>query len=349
MIQIPCLNEEATLARTLADLPRSVPGFDEVVWLVIDDGSTDRTVEVAREAGVDHIVSFPRNKGLAVAFQTGLDAALKLGADAIVNTDADNQYSSADIAEIVRPIVDGTADFVIGSRDIANHAEFTTTKKVLQRVGSWVVRQASGTDVPDATSGFRAYNREAALRVNVVSAFSYTLETVIQAGKDDIAVGHVPVRTNPTTRPSRLFSSKRQYIRRSATTILRIYAMHEPLRVFLYPAIVFGAVGALLFARFGWFFLNGDGSGHIQSLIVGAVALVMAVQLIALGVIGDLLRANRLIGERTLRRVRGLELAAGIRPEGRASAEATTPPASGSRSPVTDDPPAPPGRLRSGA
>lgn len=306
----------------MADLPRSVPGFDEVVWLVIDDGSTDRTVDVARRAGVDHIVSFPRNKGLAVAFQTGLDAALKLGADVIVNTDADNQYSSADIAELVRPIVDGKADFVVGTRDIANHTEFSTSKKVLQRVGSWVVRQASGTDIPDATSGFRAYNREAALRVNVVSSFSYTLETVIQAGKDDLAVGHVPVRTNPTTRPSRLFSSKRQYIRRSATTILRIYAMHEPLRVFVYPAVVFGLLGAVLFGRFGWFLLNGDGGGHIQSLIVGAVALLMAVQLVALGVIGDLLRANRLIGERTLRRVRGLELAAGIRPEGRASAEA---------------------------
>ena len=323
VIQIPCLDEEATLAQTLAELPRSVPGFDEVVWLVIDDGSTDRTVDVARSAGVDHIVSFPRNKGLAVAFQAGLDAALKLGADVIVNTDADNQYSSADIAELVRPIVDGTADFVVGTRDIANHAEFSATKKVLQRVGSWVVRQASGTDIPDTTSGFRAYNREAALRVNVVSAFSYTLETVIQAGKDDLAVGHVPVRTNPTTRPSRLFSSKRQYIRRSATTIMRIYAMHEPIRVFLYPAIFFGLIGAILFGRFAWFFLSGDGGGHVQSLIFGAVALLMALQLVALGVIGDLLRANRLIGERTLRRVRGLELVAGIGPEGRASAEAS--------------------------
>lgn len=323
MIQIPCLNEEATLAQTLADLPRSVPGVDEVLWLVIDDGSTDRTAEVARAAGVDHIISFPRNKGLAVAFQAGLDAALKLGADVIVNTDADNQYSSADITELLRPIVDGKADFVVGSRDIANHAEFSTSKKLLQRLGSWVVRQASGTDIPDTTSGFRAYNREAALRVNVVSRFTYTLETVIQAGKDDLAVGHVPVRTNPTVRPSRLFGSKRQYIRRSAGTILRIYAMHEPLRIFLLPAVLFGAIGAILFARFGWFFLTGDGDGHLQSLIVGAVALVMALQLVLLGVIGDLLRANRVIGERTLRRVRGLELAAGIQPEGRASTSAT--------------------------
>ena len=315
VIQIPCLNEAETLPETLADLPREVEGFDEVLWLVVDDGSTDGTAVVAKACGVDHIVSFSQNKGLAVAFQAGLDAALKLGADAIVNTDADNQYRAEDLPELVRPIVENRADFVVGTRNIVDHPEFTWAKKRLQKLGSWVVRRASGTDVEDATSGFRAYSRAAALQVNVVSSFTYTLETVIQAGKSDIAVTHVPIRINPATRDSRLFTSKRQYIRRSSGTISRVYAMYEPLRVFTVPALLFGVVGAVLFARYGWFVVNGDSEGHVQSLIVGGAAMVLALQLFMLGVIGHLLRVNRVIGERTLRRVRTIELAVGVRPE----------------------------------
>ncbi len=308
VIQIPCLNEEQTLPATLAELPRSVPGFDEVLWLVVDDGSTDRTAQVAREHGVDHVVRFTQNKGLAVAFQAGLDAALRLGADVVVNTDADNQYHADDIANLVGPIVEGRADFVVGTRDIAEHPEFTWAKKKLQHLGSWVVRRASGTDVLDATSGFRAYSRDAALQVNVVSKFTYTLETVIQAGKSNIAVTNVPVRINPATRDSRLFTSKRQYIRRSAGTISRVYAMYEPLRVFTIPALLLGLAGFALFARYGFFVATGDRGGHVQSLIVGAVLALTALQLLMLGVLGQLLRVNRVIGERTLSRVRAIEL-----------------------------------------
>ncbi len=308
VIQIPCLNEAEHLGATLSELPRKVDGFTEVLWLVIDDGSTDDTVQVARSNGADAVVSLTQNKGLAVAFASGLDAALRMGADVIVNTDGDNQYDSGDIGRLTAPIVAGTADLVIGSRDIRNHPEFSPLKKRLQRLGSWTVRQASGTDVADVTSGFRAYSREAALAANVVSRFTYTLETVIQAGKSDLAVTDVPVRVNPTTRPSRLFKSKRQYVRRAAGTIARVYAMQEPLRVFAVPAAAFAAVGLFLFARFGWFLVTSDGSGHVQSLIVGAVALLVSMQLAMLGILADLLRANRVVAERTLRRVRAIEL-----------------------------------------
>ncbi len=311
VIQIPCLNEAETLGATLSALPRQVDGFSEVQWLVIDDGSTDDTVKVARNHGADAVVSLTQNKGLAVAFASGIDAALRMGADVIVNTDGDNQYDAGDISKLTEPIVAGRADLVIGSRDIRNHPEFSPLKKRLQRLGSWTVRQASATDVADVTSGFRAYSREAALAANVVSRFTYTLETVIQAGKSDLAVTDVPVRVNPTTRPSRLFKSKRQYVRRSAGTIARVYAMHEPLRVFAVPAALFAAVGLFLFARFGWFLVTSDGSGHVQSLIIGAVALLVAMQLVMLGVLADLLRANRVIAERTLRRVRAIELDVG--------------------------------------
>lgn len=315
IIQIPCLNEEAVLPRTLADLPRDVEGFDEVEWLVIDDGSSDRTAEVAREYGVDHIVRFASNKGLAVAFQAGLDAALKLGADVIVNTDADNQYRGEDVRTLAAPILAREADIVVGNRVPKDIHDFSRTKKLLQSWGSWVVRQASETDIPDATSGFRAYSREAALRVNVVSRFTYTLETIIQAGKSDLAITHVQVRTNPKTRESRLFRSTAQYVKRSVGTILRIYVMHEPLPVFLWPAAVLGAFGLALFGRFFYYFVTSGGAGHVQSLIVGAVLLVFALQLVLLGVIGDLLRANRVISERTLQRVRKLELALKVEPD----------------------------------
>src|SRR6188472_2768348 len=240
IIQIPCLNEEATLPATLADLPREVPGFEVVEWLVIDDGSTDRTIEVARANGVDHIVRLTNNKGLAAGFQAGLDAALKLGADVVVNTDADNQYSGHDIPKLVEPIIEGRADMVVGDRETDSIAHFSPMKKRLQRLGSWVVRQASDTDVPDTTSGFRAYNREAALQMAVVSKFTYTLETIIQAGKLLVATDHVPVSTNPKTRESRLFPSMWSYVRRNSVSILRIYSQYEPLRVFMTAAVIVG-------------------------------------------------------------------------------------------------------------
>ena len=311
VIQIPCFNEAETLPATLADLPRQVSGFDEVLWRVIDDGSSDETTEVAKAHGVDAVVKLTQNKGLAVAFQVGLDAALQLGADVIVNTDADNQYSAANIPNLVEPITQGHADLVVGTRDITNHEEFSTLKKYLQKIGSWVVRQASATEVSDVTSGFRAYTKEAALQVNVVSQFTYTLETLIQAGRSDLAVVDIPISVNPTTRPSRLFRSKRQYVRRSAGTISRVYAMHQPLRVFNIPAAVFAVAGLILFGRFGWFYLTAGGEGHIQSLIVGAVCLLVAMQMLMLGLLADLLRSNRVISERVLRRVRNIELTLG--------------------------------------
>jgi glycosyltransferase involved in cell wall biosynthesis len=316
IIQIPCLNEEETLPGTLADLPREVAGFETVEWLVVDDGSTDRTVEVARGLGVDHVIRFSSNRGLAVAFQAGLDAALKLGADVIVNTDADNQYDGRDIPSLVGPILRNEADIVVGTRDVAGHDEFSRLKKLLQSWGSWVVRQASGTSIPDTTSGFRAYSREAALGVNVVSSFTYTLETIIQAGKSDLALEHVPIRTNPKTRQSRLFRSIPQYLKRSIGTIFRIYVMYEPLPVFLWPAAITGLLGLGLFARFGWYYFTEPGpTGHVQSLVVGAVLIIFSVQLVLLAVISELLRSNRVLTERTLQRVRKIELELGVRPD----------------------------------
>ena len=243
IIQIPCFNEAEQLPQTLADLPRDVAGFDEVERLVIDDGSSDDTVEVARSLGVEHLVRLTNNKGLAAAFQAGIDTALKLGADVIVNTDADNQYCGADIPKLVQPILEGRADMVVGDRQVAELEHFSAVKKLLQRLGSWVVRQASSTSVPDTTSGFRAYNRDAAIQMMVVSRFTYTLETIIQAGKLLVAVDHVPVRTNPKTRESRLFPSMGAYVRRNAISIFRIYAQYEPLRVFWSLALVIGAGG----------------------------------------------------------------------------------------------------------
>src|SRR5215510_10545788 len=242
IIQIPCLNEEDQLPVTVADLPREVPGVDVVEWLVVDDGSSDRTIEVAREHGVDHIVKLTNNKGLASGFQAGLDAALKLGADVIVNTDADNQYFGGDIPKLVAPILAGNADMVVGDRQVMTIEHFSPLKKSLQRLGSWVVRQASETTVPDTTSGFRAYNREAAIQLQVVSKYTYTLETIIQAGKMTVAVADVPIRTNAKTRESRLFKSMGQYVRRNTVSIFRIYSMYEPLKVFMTTALLVGVV-----------------------------------------------------------------------------------------------------------
>jgi len=329
IIQIPCFNEELTLPLTLADLPREVAGFDAVEWLVIDDGSSDRTIEVARAHGVDHVVKLTNNKGLAAGFQAGLDAALKLGADVIVNTDADNQYDGRDIPKLVAPIVAGDADMVVGDRQVEQIEHFSPLKKTLQKLGSWVVRQASSTTVPDTTSGFRAYNREAALQMQVVSRFTYTLETIIQAGKLLVAIDHVPIRTNPKTRESRLFPSMGAYVRRNAISIFRIYAQYEPLRVFWGGAVLMGLLALAVWARFIVAWIGGQGAGHVQSLILGAVLFIGAMLLGALGVIGDLLAAQRTLSQRTFERVRRIELALGIAPShyepGTAGADADKP------------------------
>jgi glycosyltransferase involved in cell wall biosynthesis len=314
IIQIPCYNEENQLPLTLSQLPRTVGGFDAVEWLIIDDGSSDRTIEVARAHGVDHVVKLTNNKGLAAAFQAGLDAGLKLGADVIVNTDADNQYEAADIPKLVAPILGGEADMVVGDRQVDTVEHFSAFKKMLQRLGSWVVRQASSTEVPDTTSGFRAYNREAALQMQVVSKFTYTLETIIQAGKLLVAIDHVPVRTNPVTRESRLFPSTRAYVRRNALSIFRIYSQYEPLKVFWGAAVVLGTAALIVFIRFMFAFAAGNGKGHVQSLILGAILFNAAMLMAALGVIGDLLAAQRTLSQRTFERVRRIELQLGIEP-----------------------------------
>jgi glycosyltransferase involved in cell wall biosynthesis len=314
IIQIPCKDEEEQLPATLADLPRELPGVDEVEWLVIDDGSTDRTIEVARDHGVDHIVRLTNNKGLSAGFQAGLDACLKLGADVVVNTDADNQYYGGDVDKLIEPVLAGRADMVIGDRDVANHPEFAPLKKRLQHLGSAVVRRASSTDVPDTTSGFRAYNREAALQLQVVGKYTYTLESIIQAGRQLVAIDHVPIRVNPKTRDSRLFASMWSYVRRNAVAIFRVYAMYEPLRVFMTAAAVVGIFAGAIFARFLYFYFGGEGAGHVQSLILGAVLINVAAVLAALGVMGDLLAGIRNFQQRTLERVRRVELQLGVAP-----------------------------------
>ncbi len=314
IIQIPCYNEEQQLPATLADLPRKVPGFAKVEWLIIDDGSVDRTIEVARDGGVDHIVKLTNNKGLAAGFQAGLDACLKLGADVIVNTDADNQYSALDIPKLVEPIVAGRADMVVGDRETDSIEHFSPLKKRLQALGSWVVRQASDTDVPDTTSGFRAYNREAAIQMAVVSKYTYTLETIIQAGKLLVATDHVPIRTNPKTRESRLFPSMGSYVRRNAVAISRIYTQYEPLKVFLRLAAVLALLALLPWIRFFVAYVQGDGAGHVQSLIFGAVLFNAAVVVATLGVLGDLLYAQRIMSQRIFERVRRIELQLNVPP-----------------------------------
>ncbi len=314
IIQIPCWDEEEQLPGTLADLPREVPGFDVVEWLIIDDGSTDRTIEVARENGVDHIVKLTNNKGLAAGFQAGLDACLKLGADVIVNTDADNQYSALDIPLLVEPIVARRADMVIGDRETDTIEHFSPLKKRLQKFGSGVVRAASDTDVPDTTSGFRAYNREAALQMAVVSKYTYTLETIIQAGKLLVATAHVPIRTNEKTRESKLFPSMGAYVRRNAVAITRIYAQYEPLKVFSFIALTLFGLSLIPFVRFLVAYIGGEGAGHVQSLIFGAVLFNSAVVVGVLGIIGDLLYSQRVMAQRTYEKIRRIELELGVPP-----------------------------------
>ena len=315
IIQIPCFNEENQLPATLGDLPRAVEGFDRVEWLVVDDGSRDRTLEVARARGVDHVVRLTNNKGLATAFQAGLDASLKLGADVIVNTDADNQYDARDIPKLVAPILAGEADMVVGDRAVGSVEHFSAVKKRLQRLGSAVVRRASETEIPDTTSGFRAYNREAAIQLQVVSRFTYTLESIIQAGKGLVAIDHTPIRTNPKARESRLFESTASYVRHGAISIFRIYSLYEPLRVFMTAALLVGLAAFVLWGRFLWFLvIEGKGTGHVQSLILGAVLFIAAVQLAALGVVGDILAGSRVLQQRILERVRRVELHIGVGP-----------------------------------
>jgi glycosyltransferase involved in cell wall biosynthesis len=301
VIQIPCFNEAETLGRTVEDLPRELPGFSSVELLVIDDGSTDGTSKLARELGVDHVISLPRNRGLAAAFATGLRRALELGADVILNTDGDHQYRGASIPALVEPILRGEADMVIGDRQVRRIAHFSVTKKLLQRLGSWAVRWVSGTDVIDATSGFRALSREAALRLTVFANYTYTLDTIIQAGKKGLTVVSVPVETNERLRESRLIRSVPRYVVRSAVTILRIFLMYEPLRVFTILSLIPGLLGGILLLRYLYFFSIGEGSGHIQSVVAGAALGILAFQVFLLGLLSDLIARNRrLIEDATL-------------------------------------------------
>ncbi len=311
IIQIPCLNEREHLPATFADLPRTIPGVDAIEVLIIDDGSTDGTSEVARELGVHHIVRFPRNRGLAAAYSAGLEACLRLGADAIVNTDADNQYRGDDIAQLVAPVVAGRADLIVGDRQTDKIAHFSSLKKFLQRFGSRVVRRLSGTNVTDTTSGFRALNKRAAARLFVHNRFTYTLETLIQAGQSGLLVDNVTVRTNPMTRKSRLFRSIPDYLRRNGLVILRSYAMYQPLRSFGYLAALLFTLGSGLGLRFLYYYLdNPQQSGHVQSLLVGVGAVVLSFLVALMALLGELLAANRRLLEDTLARTRGLDAAA---------------------------------------
>lgn len=293
IIQIPCYNEEATLGATLNDLPRALPGIDTIERLIINDGSQDRTVAVAREHGVEHIVDLPHHQGLARAFIAGIDASLAAGADVIVNTDADNQYCGGDIAALVSPILERKADIVIGARSIADIAHFSAAKKFLQRIGSWAVRVASKTKVVDAPSGFRAFRREAAIRLNVFSDYTYTLETIIQAGQRSMAIVSVPIRTNPQTRPSRLMKTTVGYVARSVIAILRIFMSYSPLRFFLALALVPLTLGAFLSARWFYLYFGGTPRAHVPSLVAAAIFLLAGFQLIVLGLVADLMSVNR--------------------------------------------------------
>ena len=307
IIQIPCYNEEETLEIALNDLPRQLEGIDEIEYLIINDGSHDRTVEVARKWGVHHVVNFNQNRGLAKGFMAGLDGCLRNGADIIVNTDADNQYCAQDIAALIAPILEGRADMVIGERPIDQTEHFSYLKKKLQHFGSWVVRKASNTDIPDAPSGFRALSREAAMHINVVNDYTYTLETIVQAGRQRIPITSVPVRTNEELRPSRLFSSIWGYVKRSMLTIIRAYAMYKPLKCFTYIACIPTLIGLGYIFRFLLYYLMGTSGGHVQSLILGCTLLIMGFLTFMIGIFSDVIAANRKILEDTQYHARKLE------------------------------------------
>lgn len=307
IIQIPCYHEEATLALTLAPLPRQLPGIDRIEWLVIDDGSRDGTVEVAKRCGVDHIVRLSHNRGLARAFMAGLEASLQAGADIIVNTDADNQYSADDIPKLIEPILDGRAEIVIGARPIDQIEHFSPVKKLLQRLGSWVVRLASNTDVSDAPSGFRAMSRNAAMRLNVFNDYTYTLETIIQAGQNGLTITSVPVRTNGDLRPSRLVKGIPSYVKRSLFTILRIFMIYQPLRFFLWMGSVPFTIGFLLGVRWLWLYFGGTPRAHVPSIVLASLLMLIGVQLGVFGLVADLLGVNRKMLEDVQLRMRRLE------------------------------------------
>ncbi|MBH63958.1 MAG: glycosyl transferase [Alphaproteobacteria bacterium] len=307
VIQIPCYNEAATLRTTLEALPKEVPGVDEIAVLIVDDGSEDETVAVAREAGVDHVVSLPRNRGLARAFMAGLESSVRLGADIIVNTDADNQYNADDIGKLVEPILAGKAEIVVGSRPISEIQHFSSTKKILQSLGSWVVRRASNTEVVDAPSGFRAMSRDAAQRLNVFSDYTYTLETIIQAGQKGMAITSVPIRVNGETRPSRLIRSVGNYLGRSIITILRIFITYRPLRFFAVLGSVIFLAGFCIGLRFLYFFVTEDGTGHIQSLILGSLLMSMGFMVVITGIVADLISVNRTLLEQIGWRLKKVE------------------------------------------
>lgn len=308
IIQIPCLNEAQTLEVALNDLPKSIDGIDEIEVLIINDGSTDDTVEVAKAWGVNHVVSFPKNKGLAKGFMAGLDACIRLGADIIVNTDADNQYCGEDIEKLVRPIIDGEAEIVIGERPIDDIDHFSPLKKKLQHLGSYVVRVASATDIPDAPSGFRAYSKEAALHINVINNYTYTLETIVQAGRNRMAITSVPIRTNPELRKSRLFHGMFEYVKRSMLTIIRAFLMYRPLTFFSVLGIIPFSVGGIVMVRFLWFFLRGAGMGHIQSLVIASTLIMLGFMTFILGLQADVIAANRKLLEDIQYRVRRMEV-----------------------------------------
>jgi glycosyltransferase involved in cell wall biosynthesis len=313
IIQIPCFNEEETLPMTLADLPREVPGIDVVEWLVIDDGSTDRTVDVARELGVDHVVSHGRNRGLAVAFMTGLDACLRAGADVIVNTDADNQYQGSSISDLVEPVISRRADMVVGERPIAEIDDFSRIKKVLQRVGSSVVRRFSGTGVRDAASGFRAYSRDAAMGVQVFGRYTYTMETIVQAGWNGIAIESVPIGVNPKTRESRLVKSSTRYVWRSAQSIVRSFVLYKPFRFFFLIGLLPFLLGLLLVIRWlGLYLLEENYTSRVPSLLAGIGLVVLATQLWAVAFLADLQAANRRVLEDLRLRAAGAEYAGDV-------------------------------------
>lgn len=305
IIQIPCYNEAGTLAIALNALPRKVEGFDTVEWLIINDGSSDETLKVAKECGVDHIVNFKHNQGLARGFMAGIQECLKQGADVIVNTDADNQYEAQDIPKLVRPILEHNAEYVIGARPISQTKHFSPAKKMLQKLGSWVVRKASNTDIPDAPSGFRAMSRECAMQLNVYNNYTYTLETIIQAGQKNMAISSVPIRTNEDLRPSRLLSSIPNYIKKSVVTIIRIFVVYKPFRFFMSIAAILFAFGFLLGLRFLYFYFTGGGIGHTQSVVLAGVLIGMGFQTMLVAFLADLMASNRMLLEDL--RFRGLQ------------------------------------------